>query len=62
MFEVIFATSMSVKLCSFLCDLDPRTHNNIDLNNENDIFVRMKVVDTATDVFLFSAIISDERL
>ena len=39
-------------------DLEPRIHNGMDLNNENDIFVRMNVVAIEFDILRFSAIIS----
>ena len=39
-------------------DLEPRIHNSMDLNNENDIFVRMNVVAIEFDILRFSAIIS----
>ena len=39
-------------------DLEPRIHNSMDLNNENDIFVRINVVAIEFDILRFSAIIS----
>ena len=59
--DIVLVTSMSTSTNSVFIrftDLEPRIHNSMDLNNENDIFVRMNVVAIDFDILSFSAIIS----
>ena len=66
MIELALAYSISSVLmmvdASRLEDLEPRIHNNVDLNSENEIFVLIKLVPVEISTFLLSEIISASRL
>ena len=58
----MFVNSISVSRGSLLSALDPLKHNNVERNNEKEIFVLMNFVATGVEMFRFSDTISANRL